>query len=113
FKRTHALVLRVPPAVATAATGLANGRTIHRSPSVVCLPNDCQRHAKMPSTQPVPSICQLSILQRGRSYEAVLQRLSGRASRTRKEPEWADEWGDAGSAPQGDEPGNEERNTAS
>jgi len=39
-----------------------------------------QLHAKMPSTQPVPAACQTSMMQRGRFWEEVLQRLSGPAS---------------------------------
>ena len=34
-------------------------------------------HAKMPSTLPVPAMLQASMMQRGRSWEGVLQRLSG------------------------------------
>ncbi|PLC50121.1 hypothetical protein CR159_08935 [Pollutimonas subterranea] len=67
---------------------------------------------KRPSTQLVPTTFQASMLQRGRSYGVVLQRLSGSSEPHAKgAPEGAYERGYAMFGAVGRRTGNEERNT--
>jgi hypothetical protein len=72
-----------------------------------------QRHAKRPSTQTVAAMLQAFIVQRVRSYGAVLQRLSGTSGAGVKgTPYGVDERGYAMFGAAGRRTGHEEQNTA-
>ena len=84
--------------------GIGGGRWVSDVAVGIARDRGMRCRIKRPSTQPVPAICHFYLLQRGRSWEAVLRRLSGPSGPQAKvSPNGLDEPGHACSAPKGDE----------